>query len=107
MEVVGNAEGLLWGVDGRRGRKLGKGFAEDRHPHTRNAEGEMLMSVCVSDSGEWAEEEEEEDAEEEEEESYVYSGANAVNEEDPERDRAEAGFKVKTLLNATSGWHLF
>jgi len=87
VEVVGNAEGLLWGVDGRRGRKLGKGFAEDRHPHTRNTEGEMLMSVCVSDGGEGAEEEEEE----EEEESYVYSGANAVNEEDPERDRAEAG----------------
>jgi len=34
---------------------------------------------------------EEEEEEEEEEESYVYSGANAVNEEDPERDRAEAG----------------
>ena len=85
--MVGNAEGLQWGVDGRRGRKLGKGFAEDRHPHTRNTEGEMLMSVCVSDGGEWAEEEEEE----EEEESYVYSGASAVNEEDPERDRAEAG----------------
>jgi len=33
-------------------------------------------------------EEEKEEKEEEEEEEKVYSGANAVNEEDPERDRA-------------------